>query len=153
MLSKIKSINWKLVGLFFLKLFLYLLFIPIIASFFQTIAFSVALPLIYKVKHITGAASIGLQIWAMMAVVIYSTFFYIYVWFHRYVKSRRRRRWMLFLFIFIPALFGGGQFKEVFYWAILGNLIYNGFYYALYFIFERFLPSFRGQLKTVANES
>lgn len=143
----ISKINWKLVGLFCLKLFLYLLVIPISASIFQTIAFSIALPLLFKVKHITGGTSIGLQIWAMMAVVIYSTLFYIYVLINRYVKSKRRRRWMLFLFIFIPALFGGGQFTMAFYWAILGNLIYNGYYYAMYYVAEYFLPSFRGQLK------
>jgi hypothetical protein len=153
MLNRIKSINWKLVGLFFLKMFLYLLVIPITASFFQTIAFSIALPLIFKVKHITGAASIGLQIWAMMAVVIYSSFFYFYVWFNRYVKSKRRRKWMLSLFIVVPALLGGGQFTMVFYWAILGNLLYNGYYYAMYLIAEHFLPSFRGQLKSESNES
>ncbi len=143
----ISKINWKLVGLFCLKLFLYLLVIPISASIFQTIAFSIALPLLFKVKHITGGASIGLQMWAIMAVVIYSTLFYVYVLINRYVKSKRRRRWMLFLFIFIPAFLGGGQFTMAFYWAILGNLIYNGYYYAMYYLTEYFLPSFRGQLK------
>ncbi len=143
----ISKINWKLVGLFCLKLFLYVLVIPVTASIFQEIAFSIALPLLFKVKHITGGTSIGLQIWAMMAVVIYSTLFYIYVLINRYVKSKRRRRWMLFLFIFIPAFLGGGQFTMAFYWAILGNLIYNGFYYAMYYVAENFLPSFRGQLK------
>lgn len=143
----ISKINWKLVGLFCLKLFLYLLVIPISASIFQTIAFSIALPLLFKVKHITGGTSIGLQIWAIMAVVIYSTLFYVYVLINRYIKSKRRRRWMLFLFIFIPALFGGGQFTMAFYWAILGNLIYNGYFYAMYYVAEYFLPSFRGQLK------
>lgn len=143
----ISKINWKLVGLFCLKLFLYLLVIPISASIFQTIAFSIALPLLFKVKHITGGTSIGLQIWAIMAVVIYSALFYVYVLINRYIKSKRRRRWMLFLFISIPALFGGGQFTMAFYWAILGNLIYNGYYYAMYYVAEYFLPSFRGQLK------
>ncbi|UAJ14357.1 hypothetical protein [Aquirufa lenticrescens] len=143
----ISKINWKLVGLFCLKLFLYLLVIPISASIFQTIAFSIALPLLFKVKHITGGTSIGLQIWAILAVVIYSALFYVYVLINRYIKSKRRRRWMLFLFIFIPALFGGGQFTMAFYWAILGNLIYNGYYYAMYYVAEYFLPSFRGQLK------
>ena len=143
----ISKINWKLVGLFCLKLFLYLLVIPISASIFQTIAFSIALPLLFKVKHITGGTSIGLQIWAIMAVVIYSTLFYVYVLINRYIKSKRRRRWMLFLFIFIPALFGGGQFTMAFYWAILGNLIYNGYFYSMYYVAEYFLPSFRGQLK------
>lgn len=144
-----KSINWKLVGLFFLKLFLYLLVIPITALLFQTLAFSVALPLIFNVDHISGPSAIGLRFWSMMALVIYSIVFYIYVLFNRYVKSKRRRFWMLFLFIFIPAFMGGGQFTMVFYWAILGNLMYNGFYYVIYFIAEYFLPSFRGQLKKV----
>jgi len=153
MLNKLYSINWSRIGLFFLKLFLYLLVIPISASIFQKIAFSIALPLIYKVKYITGATSLGLQIWATMVAVMYSIFFYIYVLFNRYVKSKRRRRWMLFLFIFIPGLLGGGQFTMAFYWAILGNLLYNGYYYAMYFIAEYFLPSFRGQSKTISNET
>lgn len=147
--NKQEPINWSLIGLFFLKLFLYLLVIPISASFFQTVAFRVALPLIFNVKHITGGSSIGLQLWAMMAFVIYSLVFYVYVLSNRYVKSRLGRMWMLFLFIFIPALFGGGQFRLAFYWAILGNLLYNGCYYALYYLAEYFLPSFRGQLKSV----
>jgi hypothetical protein len=148
-----KSINWKLVGLFFLKLFLYVVVIPVSASFFQLVAFTVALPIIYDVKFIAGPTAIGLRIWSMMAIVIYTLFFYVYVGLHRFVKTKSLRRWMLFLFIFIPGFLGGAQFTMATYWAILGNLLYSSYFYIVYYIAEYFLPSFRGQLKTEPDES
>ena len=143
------KISWKIVGLFCLKLFLYLMLIPLSASFFQTVAFRLVLPVIYNIKHISKGSSIDLQIWAVviLAVEIYSVVFYIYILFNRYVKPIRLQRCIIILFIFVPAFYVGSQFKMAFYWSIFGNLLYNCYYYAMYYIAEYFLPSFRAQLK------
>lgn len=144
----IKSLNWKLFGLFFLKIFLYILVIPILAALIQDLALRIVLPLLFNVNKISGPNSIGMQIWAMMAFVIYTGLFYIYVFFIRYVKSKFSRRLMLSLFILIPGLLGGVQITMYIHLSILGNLLYNGSYYLFYHILEYFLPSYRLRLKS-----
>lgn len=142
---KIKSLNWKLVGLFFLKIFLYILIIPILAALIQDLALRIVLPLLFSVDRISGPNSIGMQMWAMMAFVIYTGLFYIYVFFIRYVKSKFSRRLMLSLFILIPGLLGGVQITMFIHLSILGNLLYNGSYYLFYHLLEYFIPTFRIQ--------
>jgi len=88
-----------------------------------------------------------MQIWATMAIVIYSFVFYIYVFVNKYIRSKGARRGLLFAFIFFPGIMGGVGFKYYLLFAILGNLYYSGSYYVLYYLAEYFLPSFRGQLK------
>lgn len=149
MLDKLKIIPWKLVGLFFLKLFLYLIIIPISAYIFQLIAFGYAVQWIFKVKHVSGPAAIGLRMWSSTALVTYSLFFYIYVWFNRYVKSKSLRNLMLLLFILFPGFMVGSQFTEAKLWAIIGNWVYCGYLYIAYYIMEYFLPSYRGNLKNI----
>lgn len=143
MLDKICLINWKTIGFFCLKLILYLLVIPITAYVLQFIAFSFVVQYFFKVKYITGGTAIGLRIWSMLAIVIYSFFFYVYVLSNRYVKSIRCRKTMLFLFIFIPGFLGGAQFSLVTNWAIIGNLLYNSYFYLMYYMTQYFSPSFR----------
>lgn len=143
MLDKIRLINWKTIGLFCLKLVLYLLVIPITAYVLQFIAFSFVAQYFFKIKNITGGTAIGLRIWSMVAIVIYTFFFYVYVLSNRYVKSIRRRKIMLFLFIFIPGFLVGAQFSLVTNWSIIGNLLYSSSFYVMYYILEFFLPSFR----------
>lgn len=146
MLNSIYSINWKLLGLFFLKLFIYLLMIPILAAFVQEYTLRVALPLLFHVDRISGPNSIGMQMWAMMTFFIYTGLFYIYVFSIRYVKSKSRRRLMLILFILIPGILGGVQITMHVHLTIIGNLLYNGSYYLFYHILASFLPSFRLKL-------
>lgn len=141
------SINWKLFGLFFLKLFLYILLIPIAAAFVQDFAMRVALPLLFHVDRISGPNSIGMQMWAMMAFVMYTGLFYIYVVCIRYVKEKFSRRLMLILFIIIPGLMGGAQINMYILLSLLGNLLYNGSYYLFYHLLEYFVPSYRKSLK------
>lgn len=147
MLNKIKSINWKLVGLFCLKLFMYMIVIPLAALMLVELFVGIVTALFFEGRRLGGPSGIGFQIWETMAFVIYTLCFYIYVLFSRYLKSVPRRRLMLFLFIFIPSVMGGAQFKMYFFLAVLGNLFYNGSYYLMYYSLEYFLPSFRGQLK------
>jgi len=146
-LNLFTSINWKLVCLFFLKLFLYLLVIPIAAAFVQDFATRVALPFLFHVDRISGPNSIGMQMWLMMAFVMYTGLFYIYVFCIRYVKEKFSRRLMLILFILIPGLLGGAQINIYILLSLLGNLLFNGSYYFFYHLIEYFVPSFRKSLK------
>lgn len=147
------SINWKLVGLFLCKLFIYLLLIPIAAAFVQEFTMRVALPLLFHVNRISGPNSISMQMWAVMAFFIYTGLFYIYVFCIRYVKSKFNRRLMLILFILIPGIFGGIQITMYIHLTIIGNLLYNGSYYLFYHIIDHFLPSFRLKLNRKKIES
>lgn len=152
-LNKIKSIRWKLVGLFFLKLFLYTIVIPIAALFIFDEIFILAKSLLFKEIGFGGPKGIALQIWATMAIFIYSLVFYFYVFVNKYIRSKGARRGLLFAFIFFPGIMGGIGFKYYILFAIIGNLFYSGSYYILYYIAEYFLPSFRGQLKQTNNNN
>jgi hypothetical protein len=139
----IKSLNWKLIGLFFIKLFLYLLLIPILAELAQEFTFRIALQVLFKTNKISGPSSISMQIWAMMAFVIYTCLFYVYCIFNRYIKLKSNRRLMLILFILIPGMFAGGPITIYAPLTIMGNIFYNGSFYLLYHITGYFVPSFR----------
>ncbi|MFM6948725.1 MAG: hypothetical protein ACKOWQ_06925 [Aquirufa sp.] len=147
MLNKIKSISWELVGLFCLKLFLYLLVIPITAYFVQPYLYKLAIPLILLAKQIPREDHYGLQIYVLICLAINTSFFYIYLVLNRFFKSILWQRFILILFIGFPAFIGVVQFTMSFYWSFLGSLIFNGYFYAMYFSLKHFLPSFRGQLK------
>ncbi len=146
-LQTIKSIPWKLVGLFFLKLFLYLIIIPIAATFIFESLFQLVKSILFKEMGFGGPNGIALRMWATMAFVIYSFVFYLYVFVNKYIRSKSARRGLLFACIFSPAIMGGAGFKYYMLFAIVGNLIYSGSYYVLYYLAEYLLPSFRGQLK------
>lgn len=147
MRSKIRSLNWKRVGVFFLKLFLYVLVIPVTAYFFQTYAYKLAIPLILLAKQIPREDHYGIQIYVMLGFAINTLFFYTYIVLNRFVKSFNWQRRLLILFISFPAFMGIGQFTMAFYWSFLGSLIFNGYFYAMYFVSKYFLASFRGQSK------
>lgn len=149
-LQTIKSIPWKLVGLFFLKLFLYLIIIPIAALFIFDEIFILSKSLLFKGFGFGGPRGIALQMWATMAIFMYSFVFYLYVIVIKYIRSKSARRGLLFAFIFFPAIMGGAGFKYYMLFAIVGNLIYSGSYYVLYYLAEYLLPSFRGQLKQLS---
>lgn len=142
-----KKLSWKLAGIFLLKLCLYILIIPILAALVQEFALRIALPILFHVDKIHGPASIGMQMWAMIAFVLFSCIFYIYVLSIHYVKSKFNRRLMRILFIVIPSLFGGVQFANNILLSMLGNLLYNSSYYFFYHIFELYIPSLRSEFK------
>lgn len=148
-LQKIKSIPWKLVGLFFVKLFLYLIVIPIAATFIFESSFQLAKSILFKEIGFGGPNGIALRIWATMAFFIYSLVFYLYVCVNKYIRSKSARKWLLFAFIFFPGITGGVGFKYYTLFAIVGNLIYSGSYYVLYYLAEYLLPSYRGQLRQI----
>lgn len=148
MLALLKPINWKLVGLFFLKLFLYLIGIPILALLCFDEVYLLSFKYLFNNLHVGGKGGIEMQFWAIAAIIIYSGAFYLYVIFNKYIKSNGLRRGLLFLYIFFLGIGGAAHFKSYFFIvAIFGNWFYFSCYFLFYAIAEYFLPSFRGQLK------
>ena len=133
--------------MFCLKLFLYFLVIPASAYYFQTYAYKLAIPLILLAKQIPRQDHYGIQIFIMLSFAINTLFFYIYVAINLFVKSGNWHRRISIFFICFPAFIGVGQFTMAFYWSFLGSLIFNGYFYTVYFILRLYMPSFRDQMK------
>lgn len=86
MLALLKTIRWKLVGLFFLKLFLYLIGIPILAALLFDEVYQLAFKHVFQQLHLGGKAGIEIQFWALGAFFMYSGAFYLYAIFNKYIN-------------------------------------------------------------------
>ncbi len=85
--------------------------------------------------------------WIFKAFEFHTIGYYIYVIINRYVTIWPLKMLGLIIFLLIPGFLGGIQFQSEFWIAFLRSVICNSIFYALYFVLDHYMPSFRGKLK------
>ncbi len=147
--NNLKPYQVNLLPIFFARLVLFVALVPLVSGFIYSVLDEfIFSTLLGEIKMLgNGPLYEAPMEWIFKAFEFYTIGFYIYVIINRYVTLWPLKILGLIIFILIPGFLGGIQFQSDFVIAFLRSVICNSVFYALYYIVNHFMPSFRGQLK------